>query len=101
MDVRIPRLLGMGITGSRGEETGQVVKFSLGTGSFAGTSHTGNGQVGCSLFEFPANGMFPEEVLRDILNGLWCSRRGLGELCLGGRMWGRENEKASTLWRRR
>lgn len=73
---------GDGDTGSRGEERGQAVKFSLGTGSFAGTPHS---QVGCSRLEFQASGMFPEEMLRDILYGLWCSRRGLGELlvCLG------------------
>jgi hypothetical protein len=57
----------MGDAGSRGEEKGQAVKFSLGVGNFAGTSHTIISQVGSSLFGFRVNGIFLEEMLRDIL----------------------------------
>lgn len=54
-------------SGSRGEERDQAVKFGLGIGNFAGTSHASNSHAGSSLFGFLADGMFPEEMLRDIL----------------------------------
>lgn len=87
MDVRIHRLLGMGDPGNRAER-GLAVKFSVGIGRFAGTSHSGNSHVGCSLFEFHANGMFPEERHSETYYiGLRCPRRRMAELaCVGGRI---------------
>lgn len=93
---------------SRGEERDQAVKFGLGIGNFAGTSHASNSHDGSSLFEFLADGMFPEESSETYYTGLWHPRRGPDEsvcwekdLCpVGQREWGILLE-ASTLWRQR
>lgn len=77
MDVKIHRLLGMGGP-ERGEERGQAVKFSLGIESFAGTSHAGNSQVIHYL-------NFWLIQCSQRLYGLWCSKRGLGELLSWGK----------------